>query len=44
MAPPEFLGLLRDELSDTTRALVEREVHKNLVRHGVEEIRDQIFC
>ncbi len=43
VAPPEFLGLLRDGLSTTTRALVEREVHKNLVRQGPEEIRSQIF-
>lgn len=39
VAPPEFLGLLRDKLSPQLRALVLHEVDKNLSRMDAAAIR-----
>lgn len=38
-AAPEFLGVLRRHMSDSLKALVAAEVHNNLVREPIEEIR-----
>jgi protein required for attachment to host cells len=42
IAPPAFLGVLRDELSKAVRRLVSEEVDKNLVHESVDVIRDHI--
>ena len=42
IAPPAFLGALRDELSKVVRNLVEEEIDKNLVHESVDSIRDHI--
>jgi protein required for attachment to host cells len=39
MAPPRVLGLLRQNLSETTAALVAQEIGKNLVQQSTEDIR-----
>lgn len=39
VAPPAFLGLLRNRLSKQCASLVAGEVSKNLVTHTVQEIR-----
>ena len=39
VAPPRFLGELRDCLSKQSTALLAGEVDKNLVKHGIDEIR-----
>jgi protein required for attachment to host cells len=42
IAPPHFLGLLRQGLSEPTRRLVVKEIHKDLVRHSVKEIVEHL--
>ena len=42
IAPPKMLGLLRQSLSTSTRALVAGEVPKDLKRHGEEAILREI--
>ncbi len=42
VASPKFLGALRAALSEPTRKLVAAEIDKNLVAHGIEEIRAQL--
>jgi protein required for attachment to host cells len=42
IAAPHFLGLLRQGLSEQTRRLVVKEVHKDLVRHSVKEIAEHL--
>jgi len=42
VADPHVLGALRDELDATTRAAVAGELHKNLVKHPVTEIRQHL--
>jgi protein required for attachment to host cells len=39
IAPPEFLGLMRRNMTDETRKLVEDEVDKDLSKSGPAEIR-----
>ena len=39
VAPPRFLGELRDHLSKQSTALLAGEIDKNLVQHGIDEIR-----
>lgn len=39
MAPPKFLGMLRDHLSSNARKMVVAEVDKNLSRHPVQDIQ-----
>lgn len=39
IAAPEFLGLLRQHLSEATKQHVKREIHKNIVRESEETIR-----
>lgn len=39
LAAPEFLGMLRKNLSHQTRQLIEREIHKNCVREDESAIR-----
>lgn len=42
VAPPSFLGNIRNELSEQARKLVTVEVNKNLVRHSPEDIRKHL--
>ena len=42
IAPPAFLGALRDEVSKAVRKLVSEEIDKNLVHESIEVIRDHI--
>lgn len=42
MAPPEFLGTLRERLGDGLRRLVVREIGKDLVLRAPDEIRDTL--
>ncbi len=39
MAPPEFLGILRDTFSAQINHLIVAEINKNLVRESVESIQ-----
>jgi protein required for attachment to host cells len=39
VAPPFFLGLLRDNLSKEVMAMVSNQVHKNLVQKPAETVR-----
>jgi protein required for attachment to host cells len=39
VAPPDFLGLLRDALPEKSRRMVELEIDKNLVKLPAAEIR-----
>jgi protein required for attachment to host cells len=39
VAGPQFLGLMRAELSNPTRARVVHEIHKDLVHGSVEDLR-----
>lgn len=43
VAPPKFLGLLRERLGDPLRAVVTKEIGKNLVRADAQSIRRQIL-
>ena len=42
IAPPEFLGLLRKDLSGTTRQHVTREISKDLTQHDESHIRHEV--
>lgn len=42
MAPPAFLGVLREQLSDGVRELVVDEIAKDLVTHSSEEVRNKL--
>ena len=42
VAPPAFLGHLRDALSEQVRALVTNELGKDLVRFDVDAIREHL--
>ena len=42
MAPPKFLGELREQLGDEVRKLVVAEIAKDLVTHSAEEVRDKL--
>ena len=39
VAAPKFLGMLRGHLSDATRAVVAREIRKNLTREDAETLK-----
>ena len=41
-APPRFLGLLREELTPATAALVVHEYDKNWLHDGAEKIREHL--
>lgn len=40
VAAPGFLGLLRDKLDSSTRALVRVEIDKNVVQHDPREVQE----
>lgn len=42
VAPPRFLGQLRDALSDPVRALVSAELNKDLVQFDADAIREHL--
>lgn len=42
IAPPHFLGLLTGCLDAQTQKLISKRVHKNLVRHSVDDIAAQL--
>lgn len=42
VAPPSFLGLLREQLTNTCRKLVAFELNKSLVQNTPEEIRSHL--
>jgi len=42
VAPPAFLGMLRDQFSPSLGALVTGEVNKNLVHLKADELREQL--
>lgn len=42
VADPSFLGLLREQMDEQTRELVDREVDKNLTRRSAETIAEAI--
>jgi protein required for attachment to host cells len=42
MAPPAFLGVLREQLGDEVRKLVVEEIAKDLVTHTVDEVREHL--
>jgi protein required for attachment to host cells len=42
MAPPEFLGTLREQLGDPLRRLVVTEIAKDLVRCTADEVRARL--
>ena len=42
IAPPSFLGLLRDNLSDEVMELVTEQIDKNLVQQSASVIRDHL--
>ncbi len=44
VAPPAFLGLLREHLNKSLLAMVSRQIHKNLVQQSPDILRDQIFA
>lgn len=44
IAPPTFLGLLREHLSKPLLAMVSRQIHKNLVQQSPDTLRDQVFA
>lgn len=41
-APPEFLGLLRDKLSEPAKELITRTINKDLVKLKSDEIHDYV--
>ncbi len=43
IAPPDFLGSLREHLSEPLKKQVERTIHKNLVNAAPEKIHSYIF-
>lgn len=44
VAPPAFLGLLRESLNDQTLKLVSQSLDKNLLQAGEQSIRDNLFA
>lgn len=42
VAAPRFLGMLREHLGKTCRELVSGEVDKDLVQHGLDDIRSHL--
>jgi protein required for attachment to host cells len=42
VAPPSFLGLLRDNLSKEVMAMVSNQVDKNLVQKPAEAVREYL--
>ena len=42
MAPPAFLGILREQLGGEVRKLVVEEIAKDLVTHSIDEVRDKL--
>ncbi len=42
MAPPAFLGMLREQLGGEVRKLVVDEIAKDLVTHSIDEVRDKL--
>ena len=42
MAPPAFLGMLREQLGGEVRKLVVEEIAKDLVTHSIGEVRDKL--
>lgn len=42
VAPPEFLGLLRESLDETVRRRVIFELDKNLTQHSAPDIREHL--
>ena len=42
IAPPEFLGLLRKELSNSTKQRISREIGKDLTQRDAEHIRQEV--
>lgn len=42
VAPPKFLGVLREVLPERVAGCVAETLHKDLVQHGPEEVRAQI--
>lgn len=42
IAPPKFLGMLRDTLSDQVSKCVSESLDKNLVQHSAEEVRGHV--
>jgi protein required for attachment to host cells len=42
MAPPAFLGMLREQLGGEVRKLVVEEIAKDLVTHSIDEVRDKL--
>jgi len=42
IAPPSFLGLLRDNLSDEVMELVTEQIDKNLVQQPASEVREHL--
>ena len=42
VAPPAFLGLLRENLSKEVMAMVSNQVHKNLVQKPAETVREYL--
>ncbi|RRQ22894.1 host attachment protein [Thiohalobacter thiocyanaticus] len=42
VAPPKFLGALRDALPQGVAGLVAETLHKDLVQHSTEEVRQQV--
>jgi protein required for attachment to host cells len=42
VAPPHFLGVLRQHVDEHTLALVIESFDKDLVRHGAEDIRKHL--
>ncbi|MFP4108939.1 MAG: host attachment protein [Desulfonatronovibrio sp.] len=42
LAPPSFLGMLRNELDSNTRERISREIDKNVTQLKMEEIREYL--
>lgn len=42
IAPPEFLGLIRSDLTKASSALVEATINKDLVQHSIDDIRSHL--
>lgn len=42
VAAPQFLGMLRDSLSDADRAFVDEEIAKNVATHDLAAIEQQL--
>lgn len=42
IAPPDFLGLLRKQMSASVQAVVASELDKNLVKESAEQIRSHL--